>query len=256
LFSGIVGLAIALAALTAPPAPPPPVTIGLGNREAHCVPTTTGYTHTAGGNIDVQQPSPDTVVITLTGVAVAGLHPIHNSSAQMAFEVVQGIEVSFDDPKVKRARLSIEGRVTGLLRTGKGGGAAGICQAAASVGNNANELVAVSAPSHSVCDSGNLSVNDLITCQTTPVAAGPLTIHQTFVISASHPRGLCSFKPASAEFAAEQALDPQWISYWEPFRGAAKKDFGFQIVVRVADDSGNPPANISPAISAARTKKK
>jgi len=41
-------------------------------------------------------------------------------------------------------------------------------------------------------------------------------------------------KAASAEFAPEQALDPLWISYWEPFHGAAKKDFGFQITLKVA----------------------
>jgi hypothetical protein len=36
--------------------------------------------------------------------------------------------------------------------------------------------------------------------------------------------------------APDPALDPLWISYWEPFRGAGKKDFGLQITLRVAPD--------------------
>jgi hypothetical protein len=30
-----------------------------------------------------------------------------------------------------------------------------------------------------------------------------------------------------------------WISYWEPFHGAQKKDFGFQITLKVVEDKGN-----------------
>ena len=30
------------------------------------------------------------------------------------------------------------------------------------------------------------------------------------------------------------ALDPLWISAWEPFHGASKKDFGFQIILKVS----------------------
>jgi hypothetical protein len=53
----------------------PPVSITLGGRHAHVTPARVGCTHTAGGNIDVAQPSPDTLVVTMTGVAVATPHP-------------------------------------------------------------------------------------------------------------------------------------------------------------------------------------
>ena len=57
---------------------------------------------------------------------------------------------------------------------------------------------------------------------------------KTFTIAA---RSDCAlFKRPSAEFAPDPALDPLWISYWEPFHGAIKKDFGFQITLRVAPD--------------------
>ena len=41
-------------------------------------------------------------------------------------------------------------------------------------------------------------------------------------------------KAASAEFAPDPALDPLWISYWEPFHGANKKDFGFKVTLKAS----------------------
>src|SRR5262245_3848256 len=76
----------------------PVVTIDLGPRQAQGVPTRTGFNHTGGGNIDVQQPSPDTLVVTMTGVAVAGGHPCKDSVAALAFELAQEFEVSAAKP--------------------------------------------------------------------------------------------------------------------------------------------------------------
>ena len=61
--------------LSAADAPTPPISITLGDRHATATPVRHGFAHTGGGNIDVAQPAPDTVVITMTGVAVAGAHP-------------------------------------------------------------------------------------------------------------------------------------------------------------------------------------
>ena len=75
-----------------------------------------------------------------------------------------------------------------------------------------------------------------------PIVAGKYCLRQTFVVSASaHKCVLC--KGPSAEFAADPALDPLWISYKEPFHGAAKKDFGFQITLKIAEDTDAPLAN-------------
>ena len=70
---------------------------------------------------------------------------------------------------------------------------------------------------------------------TVPVAAGKYTLHQVFHVGVSNPRGLCG-KAASAEFAPDPALEPLWISYWEPFHGANKKDFGFQVTIKVSPE--------------------
>jgi len=69
-----------------------------------------------------------------------------------------------------------------------------------------------------------------------PVTAGRYTLRGQLGIQATHPRKLLPCKTASAEFAPDPALDPLWISAFEPFHGAIKKDFGFQITLKVAPE--------------------
>ena len=58
------------------------------------------------------QPSPDTVVITMTGVAVAVGSPCQAGLAAMDFDLEQCLEVVLDKD-VKAAKLTLEGRETG-----------------------------------------------------------------------------------------------------------------------------------------------
>jgi hypothetical protein len=225
-------------------APPPPVSITLYGRHGHITPVRQGCTHTGGGNTDVAQPSPDTVVITMTGAAVATGSPAGAAVASMDYDLEQCFEVSFDKPEVKAAKLTVEGRVIGLLRThccclSKKSGMAEESGACATVSAGPVAIATVCAPAHSVAGGENLSINDHDGPITVPVTPGKYTLHQVWHISAQHP---CSAlgKAASVEFAPDPALDPLWISYWEPFHGAQKKDFGFQVTIKVAaDDSGN-----------------
>jgi len=200
-------------------------------------PFRSGFTHTGAGNIDVAQPAPDTVIITMTGVAVAGGHPCKSSVATLDFDLEQCFEVSFVDAKLKKAKLSLEARVIGLLRSErKGIGSAAEGPGCATVFAEDKELLTVCAPAHSVSSGENLSLNDHDGPVDVSVTAGKYTLHQTCTITATHSRSLCLTKAASAEFAPDPALDPLWISYWEPFHGANKKDFGFQVVVKVSAD--------------------
>ena len=52
------------------------------------------------------QPSADTIVITMTGVSVAGGHPCKASVATMNFDLDQAFEIVFEKPEVKRAKLT------------------------------------------------------------------------------------------------------------------------------------------------------
>ncbi len=223
--------------ITVQPAAPssPTVTITLKDRHGHATPLRAGCTHTGGGNIDVQTPSADTVVVTFTGVAVATGGP-KGSSASMNFTLDQCFDVVFEKPEVKAAKLTVEGRVIGVLRSAcKGGSASESCGVAAVSAGGAS-LASISVPDHSVAGGENLSINDRAGPASGAIAAGAHTLHVSWQVSADHPKSLLG-KAASAEFAPDPALDPLWISYKEPFHGAAKKDFGFQVTIKVADDT-------------------
>src|SRR6266436_5967834 len=81
------------ARLLAADAPSPSVTISLGNRQATATPIRQGFTHTGAGNIDVAQPTPDVLVVTMTAVAVAGAHPCKDSVATLSFDLVQDFDI-------------------------------------------------------------------------------------------------------------------------------------------------------------------
>jgi hypothetical protein len=219
----------------------PPVSITLGARHGHATPHRTGCNHTGGGNIDVAQPSSDTVVITMSGVAVSYCGP-NKGMASWDFDLTQCFEITFDDPKVKKAKMIIEGRVIGVLRSHPKGGCASYDNACVSIGCGNAEVISLCVPPHTVCCGENLGVNDHDGPVTIPIAAGTYDLHQTFTIAAHSPKCLLPHKAPSAEFAPDPALDPLWISAKEPFHGIAKKDFGYQVTIRVAEDTDPEPA--------------
>jgi len=235
------------APLAAADTPSPSVTINLGNRQAAATPMRDGFTHTGGGNIEVAQPTPDALVVTMTGVAVAGAHPCRASVATLNFDLTQEFEVTFEKPEVKKAKLTIEGRLIGLLRShAKGGGTADVCAPRVQVATGSTEIIAFDFPGRAVAGGENLFINDRKGPEVVATGAGKYTLHQVFGVTAAHPKNVLPCKAASAEFAPDPALDPLWISYWEPFHGANKKDFGFQITLKVSPDSGSNPEKSKP----------
>jgi hypothetical protein len=217
----------------APPAPP--VSINLEERHGHVTPAKDNCTHTGGGLIDVSSPTADTVVITMSGVAV--------STSELKFNLDQAFEVSFDDPKVKKAKLTVEARIIGLLR-GEKKGCAEFSDACANISASTVNVLTVCLEPHKVCGCENLAINDHVGPKSVPVAAGKYSLNQQFRIAAYG--GSFLSKKSSAEFAPDPALDPLWISYWEPFHGVKKDTFGFQVTIKVAPDTEEPKAEPVP----------
>ncbi|HJZ58555.1 MAG TPA: hypothetical protein VKE74_26680 [Gemmataceae bacterium] len=213
----------------------PDVSFVVGSRSAAATPVRSGCTHTGGGNIDVQQPALDTLVVTMSGVAVAYGGPTGPASAGLVFEMVQQFEVSFDKPTVKAARLTVEGRVIGFLRSHKVGSAEQC--AGAVVSGPGGGLLALAMPAHAVSGCESISINDKEGPAGVVVPAGAYTLNQSFRVTAAMPKCVLPCKAPSAEFAPDPALDPLWISAKEPFHGAAKKDLGFQVVLKVAPEA-------------------
>jgi hypothetical protein len=214
--------------------PAPDVSLAMGGRSAKVLPVRSGCTHTGGGNIDVQQPSPDVIVVTMSGVAVAYGGPVGPASASQVFDLCQQFEVSFDKPTVKAAKLTIEGRLIGFLRSHKVG-SADVCASASVTG--AAPVLALAMPGHAVAGNESISVNDREAPDGVVLAAGKYVLNQSFKVSASMPKSVLPCKAPSAEFAPDPALDPLWISAKEPFRGAKKGDLGFQVIIRVAPEA-------------------
>ncbi|HEX5270232.1 MAG TPA: hypothetical protein VFW33_07095 [Gemmataceae bacterium] len=223
----------------------PVVSILLRDRHGHVVPTHEGHTWSGGGQIDVQQPAPDTVLVLMTGGVVAPGHPCHPTSSTMAFDLEQCFDVVFEKPGVKGAKVVLEGRVVGLLRGGRVGAASesGGC---ATVTCGQAGLLTLCVPDHGVAGCDSLAINDRTGPAEVPVSPGSHTLHAHWNLAASQPRALIE-KATSAEFAPEPALDPLWVGGpRDPFHGAAKKEFGLLFVLKVVAEApaeGNGPAN-------------
>jgi hypothetical protein len=217
-------------------APTPDASLSLGGRSSKVTPARCGCTHTGGGNIDVQQPTPDVIVVTMSGAAVAYGGPTGPASASLLFDLCQQFEVNFDKPTVKAAKLFIEGRLIGFLRSHKVGSAEVCASATVSPAPNWPGL-ALAMPGHAVAGNESVSVNDREVPDGIPVVAGKYILNQSFKVAAAMPKSLFPCKAPSAEFAPDPALDPIWISSKEPFHGAKKADLGFQVIVRVVPGS-------------------
>src|SRR5262245_14829801 len=99
-----------------PPAPPGPAyQIVLRSRLAEATPTRTKDAQTGGGAIVVEQPEPNTIVVTMGGAAVAG-SDFHGSAAGIDFHLEQDLEVLPTRPGVRPPRVGMVGRVVGTLQ--------------------------------------------------------------------------------------------------------------------------------------------
>jgi hypothetical protein len=254
-----IALLAGLLAAPLPAADPPPsscccplaVRLVLGPAEGTATPHRTCCAHAGGGNVLVTQPANDTIATSLTGVVVAKCSPLGNAEARYSFELTQCFEVVISDPNVPTAKLLMEGRVVGLLRSpkccgGSGASAAVSVPAQAAVQCGSQELLALSLPPRSASCGEDLSVYNREGPVCIHVLPGKYTLHEVFGIQATGSKW-AGWGP-SAEFAPESALDAHWISPHEPFHGANKKSFGFQVIVKVVPADGVNLLNPEPGV--------
>src|SRR5262245_58639290 len=168
LLAGLAALAgpAALHAGDAPAAPPGPAyRIVLRSRHAEVTPSRTKDAQTGGGSIVVEQPEPNTIVVTMGGSAVVG-SDFHGSAAEIAFALEQELEVIPTRTGVRPPRLGMVGRVVGTLLVtdpGKcwckpcGTAEQGVAAAALSVGETS--LLSVSVKPSAVACGQELAIN-------------------------------------------------------------------------------------------------
>jgi hypothetical protein len=201
-------------------------------RDGHVAPVHHGSALTGGGAVTVLQPAPDQLIVTLTGAAAAKANPCTPNLATVEADVEQLFEVVFP-AGVKPARLILEGRVQGLLRSeGMKSGSAGLVQATAAVHTDAQTLAGLNFAPKCVNGQEALAVNLAEGPVCVPVGPGCLGLHLRLHITASQGRSLCPHI-SSAEFAPPPALPPTWIHSPDPFGGVDRSGLGFQVTVRV-----------------------
>jgi hypothetical protein len=209
----------------------PRVSLRLGMADASGVPGKEHHGKTGGGNFIVRQPSPDTLQITMTGLAQAHGNPLSTSAAHFHFDLRQSFTVVFNDPAVGAASLHVQGYVMGVLRSPcKGTAALAKACAALAVDGVGPELCL---PARSVGAKDNLSLYLRTERLCVPAVPACYVLHQAFEIVASEPKGSVPGHGASVDFSTSEDQTVNFGTRHDPFDGVSRRDFGFHVIVRV-----------------------
>jgi hypothetical protein len=203
---------------------------------------------TGGGSILVEQPEPNTLVLTMAGSAVAG-SDCHAWAAAMDFKLDQDLDVIPTRAGVRPPRFGMVARVVGTLQTTEGCKCSKSCGSAeqdagvASLSSGETGLLTVSVRPSAVGGGQELAVNHRdgpIECTAAP---GCYHLAASFRIAASQGKGVFYRQAAVADFDPAPQLDGYWADVLKPFRAVPRKDFGFKVVLRVVEE---PPAEAKP----------
>jgi hypothetical protein len=211
------------------------------SRHAEVTPTRTKDAQTGGGSIVVEQPEPNTIVITMGGSAVAG-SDFHGSAAGLAFELEQELEVIPTRKGVRPPRIGMVGQVVGTLQVtdpGKLGKACGTAEqglATACLSLGESSLLSVNLKPSSVACGQELSINHRDGPVESPAPAGCYRLSASFRLGVTQGKGVFHRQAAVADFDPAPQLDSFWADALKPFRAVPRRDFGFRVVLRVVED--------------------
>jgi hypothetical protein len=242
LLAGLVALLGPAAVHAADPPAGPAYQIVLRSRHAEATPARCKDAQTGGGWIVVEQPEPNTIVVTMGGSAVAG-SDCHGSAAEIAFELGQDLEIIPTRKGVRPPRIGMVGRVVGTLQVtdpGKCGKACGTAEqgpATASLSLGETGLLSVNVKPSAVSCGQESSINFRDGPVECPGAVGCYRLTGSFRIGVTQGKGVFNRQAAVADFDPAPQLDAFWADALKPFRAVPRKDFGFKVVVRVVEDA-------------------
>jgi hypothetical protein len=230
-----------------PPAPGAPAyQIVLRSRHAEAVPTRTRDAQTGSGAIVVEQPEPNTIVVTMGGSAVVG-SDCHGSSAGIAFNLEQDFDVIPTRAGVRPPRVGMVGRVVGTLNVTDPGTCCGKCckpcgsadqgPATACLSVNGTGLLSVNLEPSGVACGQESSINHRDGPVESVAAVGSYRLTGSFRIGVAQGKGVFNRQYAVADFDPAPQFDTVWADALRPFRAVPRKDFGFKVVVRVVEDA-------------------
>jgi hypothetical protein len=225
-----------------PPPAGPAYQIVLRSRTAPANPTKTKDAQTGGGAVLVEQPEPNTIVVTMTGAAVAGSE-FHGSSAGITFELDQAFDILPTRKGLRPPRIALVGRVVGTLQVtdpGKHGKSCGFAEQStgtACVELGDAPLLSIAVQPASAGPGSPVSVNTKEGPVETVAVPGSYALKQSFAISVSQGKCVFNRQYAVADFDPAPQLDGFWADALKPFRAVSRKEFGFKVVVRVVEDA-------------------
>jgi hypothetical protein len=231
----------ALAVAADAPVEAPAYQIVLRSRTAEANPTKTKDAQTGGGFVLVQQPEPNTILVIMTGSAVAGSE-FHGSSAAISFDLDQALEILPTRKGLRPPRIGMLGQIVGTLNVtdlgkhNKGYGSAEQAQGTASLDMGNTELLTVCVKGASAAAGNSVSVNTREGPIEMVGSAGAYRLRQSFSISASQGHGIFNRQYAVADFDPAPQLNDFWADALRPFRAVVRKDFGFRLALRVVED--------------------
>ena len=234
---------VALFSADPPPAPAGPAyQIVLRSRTAVATPNRTRDAQTGGGSIAVEQPDPNTIVVTMGGSAVV-VSDFHGSSAEINFALEQDLDIIPTRKGDAASRVGMVGRVVGTLQVtdpgkhGKGCGTADQGPASAVLTTGATSLLSLSVKSTTVGNGQESSVNLREGPVEAQAAAGLYRLTGSFRIGVTQGKGVWHRQYAVADFDPAPQLDGFWSDALKPFRAVPRRDFGFQLILRVVEDA-------------------
>ncbi|HKB41547.1 MAG TPA: hypothetical protein VKD72_34295 [Gemmataceae bacterium] len=244
LLAGLVALLGPAAVHAADPPPGPAYQIVLRSRHAEVTPTRTRDAQTGGGWIVVEQPEPNTIVVTMGGSAVVG-SDFHGSSASIDFNLEQDLDIIATRQGVRPPRVGMVGRLVGTLQVtepckcfGKPCGTAEQGPATASLSLGDVGLLSVAVKPSGVSCGQESSINFRDGPVEAPAAPGCYHLVGSFRLSVNQGKGVFNRQAAVADFDPAPQLDAFWSDALKPFRAVPRQEFGFKIVLRVVEDTG------------------
>jgi hypothetical protein len=247
---GLIGLLgpAAVAADLPPASTAPAYQIVLRSRNAEVTPTRTKDAQTGGGSIVVEQPQPDTIVVTMGGSAVVG-SDCHGSAAAIDFNLEQDLDIIPIRSGARPPRVGMVGRVVGTLQVtnprkcrGKPCGTSEQGPAIASLVIGGTSLLCISVKPSTVTCGQESSIN----LRHGPVEAvgvvGQYHLIGSFRIGVTQGKGVFYRQAAVADFDPAPQLDAFWADILKPFRAVPRGEFGFKVVLRVVEDTASEGA--------------
>lgn len=223
--------------------PPSPIQVSPQEKRECVLPGKHGDGLSEGGKIKVENPEPNELKATLTGVAAAHCFVGCHSSALQTFQLVQEFDLTSTDPNITQASVSLECSLNGYVRSvNKGSACLRLARATVTAPSWPTSPLSTSfAPA---CASGPcgqaLYQQEYKSPEEPLLPLGRYVLVADMVIEASSD-GLVNGHGV-ADFSSDDLPDG-WKQEHDPFKDQDRKDFGFSITVKATAPNAKQAAS-------------